>query len=58
LLIHNYTGGSLGWKVKGSLDKQFEEAAFQLEPSTVDKPKWVKVKTSFGWHCIMVEGRK
>lgn len=31
-------GGSLGWKVRGSLIKEFEEAAYKLEVSTVDKP--------------------
>ncbi|KAI5287686.1 Peptidyl-prolyl cis-trans isomerase pin4, partial [Ascosphaera acerosa] len=28
------TGGSLGWKVRGSLAGPFEEAAYALEPST------------------------
>ncbi|KAF7543879.1 hypothetical protein G7046_g9912 [Stylonectria norvegica] len=51
-------GGSLGWKTKGSLDPQFEEAAFALEPSTTASPKIAEVKTGFGYHIIMVEGRK
>lgn len=51
-------GGSLGWKIKGSLDPTFEEAAFALEPSTTGSPKFVEVKTGFGYHIIMVEGRK
>ncbi|KOS21272.1 Peptidyl-prolyl cis-trans isomerase PIN4 [Escovopsis weberi] len=51
-------GGSLGWKTKGSLDPQFEEVAFGLEPSTVNSPKIGEAKTQFGYHIIMVEGRK
>ncbi|KAM0436851.1 hypothetical protein ACHAPT_002564 [Fusarium lateritium] len=51
-------GGSLGWKTKGSLDPKFEEAAFVLETSTTASPKFVEVKTEFGYHIIMVERRK
>ncbi|OJJ47662.1 hypothetical protein ASPZODRAFT_31147, partial [Penicilliopsis zonata CBS 506.65] len=51
-------GGSLGWKVRGSLDSTFEKAAYELEPSTTASPKYVEVKTGFGYHIIMVEGRK
>ncbi|KAL2140310.1 hypothetical protein VTI28DRAFT_3993 [Corynascus sepedonium] len=51
-------GGSLGWKTKGSLDPQFEEVAFQLPPSPVDSPTFERVKTGFGYHIIMVEGRR
>lgn len=51
-------GGSLGWKVRGSLDATFEKAAYELEPSTTSNPKYVDVKTGFGYHIIMVEGRK
>ncbi|KAF9771147.1 Peptidyl-prolyl cis-trans isomerase pin4 [Fusarium sp. DS 682] len=51
-------GGSLGWKTKGSLDPKFEEVAFALEPSTTASPKFAEVKTEFGYHIIMVEGRK
>ncbi|KAL2021021.1 hypothetical protein VTK56DRAFT_7676 [Thermocarpiscus australiensis] len=52
------SGGSLGWQQKGNLDPAFEEVAFQLPSSTVDKPKFERVKTQFGYHVIMVEGRK
>ena len=48
------TGGSLGWKSKGSLDPQFEEVAFALEPSTTSSPKIGEAKTGFGYHIIMV----
>lgn len=51
-------GGSLGWKVRGSLDAAFEKAAYDLEPSTTANPKYAEVKTGFGYHIIMVEGRK
>ncbi|KAI9812134.1 MAG: Peptidyl-prolyl cis-trans isomerase pin4 [Pycnora praestabilis] len=51
-------GGSLGWKTRGSLDPTFEKAAYDLEPSTTANPKYVEVKTGFGYHIIMVEGRK
>lgn len=52
------TGGSLGWKVRGSLNGDFEKAAYELEPSTTANPKYVEVKTGHGYHIIMVEGRK
>ncbi|KAI9849465.1 MAG: Peptidyl-prolyl cis-trans isomerase pin4 [Sclerophora amabilis] len=51
-------GGSLGWKTRGSLDPAFEKAAYDLEPSTTGSPTYVEVKTGFGYHVIMVEGRK
>ncbi|PSS18758.1 hypothetical protein M430DRAFT_102140 [Amorphotheca resinae ATCC 22711] len=51
-------GGSLGWKKRGDLDPAFEEAAFALEASTTASPKYVEVKTGFGYHIIMVDGRK
>jgi NIMA-interacting peptidyl-prolyl cis-trans isomerase 4 len=52
------TGGSLGWKTKGSLDPKFEEVAFQLPASPVATPTFGTVKTGFGYHIIMVEDRK
>ncbi|PPQ67760.1 hypothetical protein CVT24_002770 [Panaeolus cyanescens] len=52
-------GGSLGWMVRGSMVGPFQEAAFALTPSTVDKPITTDlVKTNFGYHIIMVEGRR
>ncbi|SPO04496.1 probable Peptidyl-prolyl cis-trans isomerase pin4 [Cephalotrichum gorgonifer] len=51
-------GGLLGWKTRGSLDPKFEEVAFELEASTTGNPKYVEAKTDFGYHIIMVEGRK
>ncbi|KAI4520581.1 FKBP-like protein [Schizophyllum commune Loenen D] len=52
-------GGSLGWMVRGSMVGPFQDAAFALTPSTVDKPITSGlVKTNFGYHIIMVEGRR
>jgi len=52
-------GGSLGWMTRGSMVGAFQDAAFQLTPSTVDKPITSGlVKTNFGYHVIMVEGRR
>lgn len=52
-------GGSLGWMTRGSMVGPFQEAAFALQPSTVDKPVMSPlVKTNFGYHIIMVEGRR
>ena len=48
----------MGWKKRGDLDATFEEAAFKLETSTTASPKYVEVKTGFGYHIVMVEGRK
>jgi len=52
-------GGSLGWMTRGSMVGSFQDAAFALAPSTVDKPIISSlVKTNFGYHIIMVEGRR
>ncbi|OBT50027.1 hypothetical protein VE04_09703 [Pseudogymnoascus sp. 24MN13] len=51
-------GGALGWKRRGDLDPIFEAVAFELEASTVGNPKWGEAKTGFGYHVMMVEGRK
>ena len=38
----------------------FQDAAFALQASTVDKPNYTDppVKTKFGYHIIMIEGKK
>lgn len=56
----NLSQGDLGWMIRGSMVGPFQEAAFQLEPSTVDKPVYTDppVKTKFGYHIIMVEGKR
>ena len=51
-------GGSLGWKTRGSLDAGYETVAYGLEVSGVGSPKWGEVKTGFGYHVVMVEGRR
>jgi len=51
-------GGALGWKKRGDLDPTFEAIAFELEASTTASPKYGEAKTGFGYHIIMVEGRK
>ncbi|QDS74017.1 Peptidyl-prolyl cis-trans isomerase pin4 [Venturia effusa] len=51
-------GGSLGWKVRGSLIKEFEDVAFGLEVSSTGKPVWGECRTGEGYHVCMVEGRR
>lgn len=53
-------GGDLGWMTRGSMVGPFQEAAFQLPNSTVNSPNYTNppVKTKFGYHIIMVEGKK
>lgn len=43
-------GGSLGEFTRGKMVKEFEEAAFTLEPGKVSDP----IKTAFGYHLILV----
>ena len=45
---------------RGSMVGPFQDAAFQLSPSSVSKPIYTDppVKTQFGYHIIMVEDRK
>jgi len=54
------SGGDLGWMTRGSMVGPFQDAAFALPQSTVDKPVYTDppVKTKFGYHIIMVEGKK
>ncbi|CAO2585280.1 Peptidyl-prolyl cis-trans isomerase NIMA-interacting 4 [Lemmus lemmus] len=53
-------GGDLGWMTRGSTVGLFQEAAFVLPVSGMDKPVFTdpSVKMKFGYHIIMVEGRK
>ena len=52
--------GDLGWMTRGSMVGPFQEAAFALSPSTVNSPSYTDppVKTNFGYHIIMIEGKK
>jgi NIMA-interacting peptidyl-prolyl cis-trans isomerase 4 len=51
-------GGLIGWHTKGGLDPAFEAVAFELETSTTTAPKYGEAKSGFGYHIIMVEGKK
>lgn len=52
--------GDLGWMTRGSMVGPFQDAAFALQISSMDKPVYTDppVKTKFGYHIIMVEGKK
>lgn len=47
-------GGDLGWVARGSLDKDFEAAAFGMRPMTMSGV----VESKFGYHLILVEDKK
>ncbi|XP_039316152.1 peptidyl-prolyl cis-trans isomerase NIMA-interacting 4-like [Saimiri boliviensis] len=55
-------GSDLGWMTRESMVGLFQEAAlaFALPVSGMDTPVFtdLPVKTKFGYHIIMVEGRK
>lgn len=52
--------GDLGWMSRGSMVGPFQDAAFALPVSTMQNPVYTDppVKTKFGYHIIMVEGKK
>ena len=47
-------GGDLGYFGRGKMHGDFERAAFALQIGEMSEP----VKTSFGYHLILVEDRK
>ncbi|CAH1723915.1 peptidyl-prolyl cis-trans isomerase NIMA-interacting 4 [Aphis gossypii] len=53
-------GGDLGWMIRGSMVGPFQDAAFALPTSSLANPVYTDppVKTKFGYHIIMVEGKK
>ncbi|XP_043849572.1 peptidyl-prolyl cis-trans isomerase NIMA-interacting 4-like [Dromiciops gliroides] len=52
--------GDLGWMTRISMVVPVQEGAFALPINGLDKPVYTDppVKTKFGYHIIMVEGRK
>ncbi|XP_034937506.1 peptidyl-prolyl cis-trans isomerase NIMA-interacting 4 [Chelonus insularis] len=54
------SGGDLGWMTRGSMVGPFQDAAFALPVSSLGNPVYTDppVKTKFGYHIIMVEGKK
>lgn len=54
------SGGDLGWMTRGSMVGPFQDAAFALPVSSLSNPTYTDppVKTKFGYHIIMVEGKK
>lgn len=48
------SGGDLGWVSRGTLDKNFEDAAFNMSPGTISGI----VESQFGYHLILVEATK
>ncbi|EDS38637.1 peptidyl-prolyl cis-trans isomerase NIMA-interacting 4 [Culex quinquefasciatus] len=53
-------GGDLGWQPRGAMVGPFQDAAFELPISTIGTPRYTDppIKTKFGYHIIMVEGKK
>ncbi|BGP13101.1 hypothetical protein JCM10213_000896 [Rhodosporidiobolus nylandii] len=51
-------GGSLGWLTRQGMIGVFQDACFDIPPSTVGAPNYRQVKSKFGYHIVMVEDRK
>ena len=46
--------GVVGWVAKNQTVKEFEDAAFALQPGDMSQP----VQTPYGWHIILMKERK
>lgn len=47
-------GGMIGWFSRHQMVKEFEDAAFALQPGQMSKP----FQSPFGWHIILMKERK
>lgn len=47
-------GGDLGWFSAGRMVPEFDQVAFKMKQGEISEP----VKTQFGYHLILVEGKK
>ena len=47
-------GGVLGWFARNQMVKEFEDAAFALQPGEMSKP----FLSPYGWHIVLVKERK
>lgn len=47
-------GGNLGWFKRGQMVPEFENASFSTPPGQLAEP----VLSRFGWHIIMVDGKR
>jgi len=48
-------GGDLGWFAKGEMVPEFDKVVFTLKKGEYTK---APVRTQFGWHVILVEGKR
>jgi parvulin-like peptidyl-prolyl isomerase len=51
---NNTTGGDLGWFTKGTMVKEFEDAAWSMQVGATSDP----IKTDYGFHIIQVLGHE
>ncbi|BGP37020.1 hypothetical protein JCM10450v2_000930 [Rhodotorula kratochvilovae] len=51
-------GGSLGWMPRTGMMGAFQDNAFDIPVSTCAQPSYKVIKSSHGYHIVMVEDRK